>query len=166
MSHDEDEYSCTQDAVEVFMSRAGQLNTQASFGDFDDEMRVTRRNMLMGDKGEITELLTADIMNDLPEFVDGLVDSIWVLWGTLLKTVGPDAAEDIAREIAVSNLSKVDGTLGEIKWSGEPYESKVLKPEGWQPPDIKSILEYHGWEIGENGRVKKEPPTHAGITRK
>lgn len=165
MKHSEDDYSCTQDAVQYFMSRAGQLNT-TGFGDFDDEMRVTRRNMLMGEKGEITELLTADIMNDLPEFVDGLIDSIWVLWGTLLKTVGPEAAEDIAREIARANLSKVDDTFGSILWEGEPYESKILKPEGWEPPQIQMILEDHGWEIGAGGRVKNVPPNHAGITRK
>lgn len=45
------------------------------------------------------------------------------------------------REVHANNMSKlVDGTV--IRDAG----GKILKPEGWQPPDITEVLAAHGWE--------------------
>lgn len=158
-------FTCTQDAVEMFMEKAGQMSHPA-FGDHADEHRKVRRDMLLGEKGEIVELAVADAKNDLVEYVDGIIDSIWILWGTLFKTIGAEAAQECAREVARSNMSKVDGSLGETVWSGEPFKSKVLKPEGWETPNIKGILIENGWEFDQRGRVKAEPPTVAGTTHR
>lgn len=167
MTHEElaEGFSCTQDAVQLFMERAGQMGVP-TFGKYADEHRQVRRDMLLGEKGEITELIVADVSDDLPEYVDGIIDSIWILWGTLFKIVGPEAAAECAAEVARTNLSKVDGSLGETVWEGEPFKSKVLKPEGWTGPDIKGILIENGWEFDNRGRVKAEPPTEAGITHR
>lgn len=44
-------------------------------------------------------------------------------------------------EVQASNLAKlVDG-----KVIRHPQTGKVLKPEGWQPPDIAGVLARHGW---------------------
>lgn len=145
---------CIQDTVEVFMLASGQLN-ERGFGKSSDEARVVRRAMLMGSKGEITEFDNADFANDLVEFVDGALDAITVLWGTLYKTIGPIAAGECAEEVNRSNLDKINGKHGPVVWEGEPYNSKVLKPEGWQPPDIAGILARHGWVI-QDGVVVKE----------
>lgn len=146
---------CIQDAVEVFMKISGQLN-ERGFGHWRDELRTVRRDMLFGPKGEATEFDTADMNDDLIEFVDGALDMIVVLWGTLFKTVGPITAAECAEEVNRSNLDKISGKHGDILWAGEPYESKVLKPGGWEGPDIHGVLLRHGWEFDEHGRVLKE----------
>lgn len=146
---------CVQDAVRAFMSRCGQLK-EIYFGGPEDEHRQVRWGMLFGKNGEATEFFNADVENNLVEFVDGALDCITVLWGTLFKTIGPDAATDCADVVNRSNLSKVNGEYGPIVWAGEPYKSKVLKPEGWQPPNIRGVLERHGWEFDAEGKVVRE----------
>ena len=140
-------------SVETFMVASGQLDERGFAGTDSIHRRRLRREMLVGPHGEITELLLADDMDDLVEYCDGIVDSMWVLHGSLLSAVGPKCASDIIEEINRSNLSKIDGTYGPIILAGEPGKSKVLKPQGWQPPDVRGVLEKHGWGIRNDGTV-------------
>lgn len=60
-------------------------------------------------------------------------------WQTLCLYVGPETANDIVAEIARSNNAKiVDGNV--IR---NPDTGKILKPEGWQRPDVAGILARH-----------------------
>lgn len=75
---------------------------------------------------------------------DGLLDQVVVSWGTLIAYYGQDLAYELAKEVIRSNLSKVDGTLGPKKLRDD---GKVLKPEGWTPPDIKGVLQRAGYAV-------------------
>ncbi|GAH02600.1 unnamed protein product [marine sediment metagenome] len=83
-----------------------------------------RRNLI---KEEIQETLNAIRQNDLVALADGIADSIVVLLGTAV-TYGIDMRPiwDIVHE---SNMAKADGKLR--------GDGKMMKPEGWQLPDIK-----------------------------
>ncbi len=84
---------------------------------------------------ELKELREADENEDLVEMADAIADLIWVLvckamcYGIPLTRVWA--------EVARTNLAKFpDG-----KVIRRPSDGKIMKPEGWQPPDIKRILE-------------------------
>lgn len=97
-------------------------------------LRTLRRELL---REEYREYRDGEIVSDIIEITDGLLDIIVVAWGTLLAYVGEDRALAAAAEVARSNLSKVDGTLGPIV---RRDDGKLLKPEGWTSPDIKGAL--------------------------
>lgn len=93
---------------------------------------------------EHAEYINAELHNDWAEIADGLLDQVVVAWGTLMAYFGQDLAYQLAREVVRSNLSKVDGTLGPKKLRDD---GKVLKPEGWTPPDIKGVLQRAGYDV-------------------
>lgn len=99
------------------------------------QLRSLRKDLL---REEVKEYFDAEDGNDLIEVVDGLLDIIVIAWGTLLSYVGEDRARLAAHEVARSNLSKVDGSLGPIV---RRTDGKVLKPEGWTGPDILGALQ-------------------------
>jgi len=141
-----------EEQVLSFMKQAGQL-TEIGFPHFYADFRQNRWHMLMGPDGEATEYMVAEARDDLPEVVDGLIDMMWVIMGTLLTYVGPDCARDLMNEVARANLSKVDGTIGDLEVNDN---GKVLKPAGWVGPDIRGVLENHGWKLNENGRPVRD----------
>lgn len=91
---------------------------------------------------EVGETLRGEQENDAVEVADGLADTIVIAWGTLLTYFGADAGAEILAEVWRSNLSKVDGSLGPIV---RREDGKLLKPEGWTPPDIEGVLRRHGF---------------------
>lgn len=125
------------DATEEFMRQAGQLH-QPLIDIVDDtfphdDLRHLRLKLMVE---EWSEYIHAEHDNDLIETVDGLLDIIVIAWGTLLAYVGPERAKAAAGEVARSNLDKVNRP-------GLPIfreDGKILKPEGWQPPDITGAL--------------------------
>jgi predicted HAD superfamily Cof-like phosphohydrolase len=40
-------------------------------------------------------------------------------------------------EVVRSNLAKIDSTTGKVR---KREDGKVLKPEGWKPPDLTSYI--------------------------
>ena len=68
---------------------------------------------------------------DLVEFADGLADLEYVCEGAFLG-FGIDS-RPVHIEVQRSNMAKKGG--------GKREDGKSLKPEGWTPPDIKSIIE-------------------------
>lgn len=84
---------------------------------------------------EVKETLDAMDKNDIVEIADGIVDSIVVLIGTAI-TYGIDIRE-IWEEVHKTNMAKEHGPIRE--------DGKRLKPEGWKPPDVLSILKKQGW---------------------
>jgi predicted HAD superfamily Cof-like phosphohydrolase len=84
---------------------------------------------------EFFEFQGAWINNDQPAHLvgiaDALADMVYVIVGTALAYGIPlDAVWD---EVQRSNMAKVGGPTRE--------DGKILKPEGWQPPNIEAILE-------------------------
>lgn len=75
---------------------------------------------------------------DLPEFVDALCDLDYVIEGTRLE-FGIDGTPVLA-EVQKANLGKLHDGAPVVREDG-----KVIKPEGWVPPDIESVLRTQGW---------------------
>lgn len=124
----------TLEAIQTFMEKAKQLEVVEFPGNYWDPARALRRELV---KEEYLEFRTADREGNQPELLDAIIDQIWVLWGTALKFWGPEKANAAAAEVARTNLAKVIG-------EGLPLfreDGKVIKPEGWQPPNIAAILE-------------------------
>jgi predicted HAD superfamily Cof-like phosphohydrolase len=102
---------------------------------FPDKKTQDLRAMLIAE--EVNETLIAMENNDMVEIADGIVDSIVVLIGAAL-TYGIDI-RPIWNEVHKTNMAKVGGKIRE--------DGKKLKPEGWQPPQIKELLEEQGMKF-------------------
>jgi predicted HAD superfamily Cof-like phosphohydrolase len=90
--------------------------------------------------GEIEHLLkelieVAPISVDLPALVDGLCDLDYVVEGTRVEAGVCGAA--VHAEVHRANMAKAHGP--------KRADGKVLKPEGWTPPDIETVLRRSGW---------------------
>ena len=79
---------------------------------------------------ETEETLNAIDNSDIVEMTDGIVDSIVVLLGTAI-TYGIDL-RPIWDEVHRTNMAKMGGKLRE--------DGKLLKPEGWKPPEIEKEI--------------------------
>lgn len=73
-----------------------------------------------------------------PSGADALIDQIVVLIGFGLSMGWP--MNKLWREVMDSNMAKIDPTTGKVK---KRRDGKVLKPKGWQPPNINDILMRH-----------------------
>jgi predicted HAD superfamily Cof-like phosphohydrolase len=83
---------------------------------------------------EVFEYTDAEYADDLVEIADALADIIYIACGTAVSYGIP--LDDVFDEVHRSNMAKlVDGKV--IRRA----DGKIQKPEGWQPPDIKSILD-------------------------
>ena len=80
---------------------------------------------------EFKEFIEAHWNRDDVEMLDGCMDLIWVTLGFChMKGYKVDAAWN---EVARSNLAKIDRKTGKVI---KREDGKVLKPEGWAPPDL------------------------------
>lgn len=73
---------------------------------------------------------------DMVEAVDGCVDVMIVTIGTLSCLGVGDV--HVMRAVLDANDKKLEGPIRE--------DGKQLKPEGWQPPDIRGELRRQGWD--------------------
>ena len=116
--------------VTVFMTAAGQsvppFNANRS-GQSDLYMKLIQE--------EYTELMDAEAVSDDAEICDACFDLMWVIVG-YMKSRGWDC-ENIWDEGAKSNLSKIDSATGKVK---KREDGKILKPEGWKPPDFAKFV--------------------------
>jgi len=80
---------------------------------------------------EYQEFLEAFYTKDTTEEIDACFDMMWVIIG-YMKSRGWDC-ENIWDEGAKSNLSKIDPNTGLVR---RREDGKILKPEGWQPPNF------------------------------
>lgn len=85
-------------------------------------------------KEERRELMRAVVDEDLVGIADGITDHIWVLLAMACCYGIP--IEKVWEEVAKTNMAKFpDGVV-----LRRP-DGKILKPPGWVPPNIKSIIE-------------------------
>jgi len=97
----------------------------------DSNERALRINLLME---EIAEYSEAELDDDFVEIADALADIIYIACGTAVSYGIP--LDEIFNEVHRSNMAKlVDGKVIRRE------DGKIQKPEGWTPPDIKSIIE-------------------------
>jgi len=83
---------------------------------------------------EFKELMTAYANRDIVEVADACADLKWVIEGLEITLDLPQ--QKVWDEVARSNLEKISPNGKVLKRE----DGKVLKPEGWTPPDIKTIL--------------------------
>jgi predicted HAD superfamily Cof-like phosphohydrolase len=86
--------------------------------------------------GELTRYAVVTPDADLVEMFDGAIDCAVVNLGFGLSLGLPMQAG--WAEVHRSNVAKVDPTTGLVT---RRDDGKVLKPEGWTPPDLKKVLE-------------------------
>ena len=83
---------------------------------------------------EHDELKTAHEETDVPGIADALADMIYVILGTAIS-YGIDL-RPVWDEVQRANMTKTGG--------GTRDDGKILKPDGWQPPDIAGVLARQG----------------------
>lgn len=79
---------------------------------------------------EYSELTDAWMRRHLPDTVDGILDLIYVLIGTL-PALGIDA-DPVWDAIHSANMAKTGGD--------RRNDGKILKPKGWTPPDVAGLI--------------------------
>ena len=67
--------------------------------------------------------------------VDALIDILVVTIGAL-HSIGVDV-DGAWNEVNRTNVAKIDPATGKVR---KREDGKVLKPEGWQPPNLKQYL--------------------------
>ena len=115
------------DDVKVFMEACDQ--TETGFGKQSElYMELITE--------EFQELVEAFLAKDMVEIADACADLKWVIEG--LEHTLNIPQQEVWDEVARSNLQKVDPVTGKVL---KREDGKVMKPENWTPPDIKSIFE-------------------------
>jgi len=111
--------------VRVFMDACDQKNVGFS-GQTDLYVKLIEE--------EFSELIHAYLNRDMVEIADACADLKWVIEGLEYSLNIPQ--QEVWNEVARSNLNKISPTGKVLKRN----DGKVIKPDGWTPPDIKSIL--------------------------
>ena len=113
--------------VQVFMNAAGQTTLE----DNEDQSLLYRRLI----NEEYNEFIAAVQQSNDAETIDACFDTIWVIVGYMLsRGWSPDPIWD---EGSLSNLKKIDKATGKVI---KRADGKVLKPEGWQPPNFAKFV--------------------------
>jgi len=84
---------------------------------------------------EVSELVEAVAANDRVEQLDALVDILVVTMGAI--RAGGFDGEGAWKEVMDTNFAKIDPVTGKVR---KRDDGKVLKPEGWQPPQLDAYL--------------------------
>lgn len=92
---------------------------------------------------ELREFDQAVAAGDLPKAADALVDLTYVVLGTAQLMGLP--FNDLWNAVQEANMKKVRATSGADERSKRGHRIDVVKPAGWQPPDIAGVLKRNGW---------------------
>jgi predicted HAD superfamily Cof-like phosphohydrolase len=116
--------------VEVFLQACGQkhANTPVPMND----LSALYYKLIIE---EYSEFIEACMAKDDAEQLDACFDMIWVIVG-YMKARGWDC-EAAWDEGAKSNLIKIDEKTGKVI---RREDGKILKPEGWQPPNFAKFV--------------------------
>lgn len=116
--------------VETFLNAVGQ-NPPPFNAEESDQSRLYK-NLIDEEYGEFLDAWHA---NDDAEKADACFDMIWVIIG-YMRSRGWDV-DKIWEHGAGTNLSKIDPTTGLVR---RREDGKILKPEGWTPPDFAQFV--------------------------
>jgi predicted HAD superfamily Cof-like phosphohydrolase len=98
-------------------------------GEFNEDQYRLYVNLIREEVGELEA--SASRVDDL----DALIDIVVVAIGAI-HSMGADA-EGAWREVMSTNFNKIDKQTGRVR---KRDDGKVLKPVGWQPPDLQKFL--------------------------
>ena len=102
-----------------------------------DQKRSTQNAYLYKNliEEEFQEFQQAVNMVDEAESLDAYMDMIWVILGFChMKGYDIQGAWD---EVVKTNMAKVDPDTGKVR---RREDGKILKPEGWAPPDMTKFI--------------------------
>lgn len=85
---------------------------------------------------EMTELTEAYNQQDLVKVADALIDLVYVAMGTAVMMNLP--WHELWAEVHAANMRKVRAEHRGQSKRGSTYD--VVKPHGWQPPNLERIL--------------------------
>lgn len=91
---------------------------------------------------EVTPLAVMAPDADLVELADGLMDVTVTTAGAAASAAIP--ADACWSAVFRSNMAKVDPVTGKVR---RRDDGKVLKPEGWQAPDLRLVLRGYGMVV-------------------
>jgi len=103
-----------------------------SVGVFDKQQYELYLALVSEETKELAEALEAD---DKKEQLDALIDMMVVTIGAL-NSLGVDP-EGAWNEVMRTNFEKIDPNTGKVN---KRSDGKVLKPEGWKPPNLESFI--------------------------
>lgn len=116
--------------VKKFQTAVGQhIGEAVEFPDGPE--RALRMRLL---QEEVKEYEEGEYKNDIENIAKELADIIYIVCGTAASYGIP--LDKVFDEVHRSNMAKL-GPDGRPK---RREDGKILKPDGWVPPDIKSIL--------------------------
>ena len=105
---------------------------QTTDGTINDKQYELYRNLIAEEVGELIEAVQND---DRVEQLDALIDILVVTIGAI-HSMGADA-EGAWKEVLQTNLAKIDSKTGKVI---KRNDGKVLKPKGWQAPNLARFL--------------------------
>jgi len=113
-----------------FMRACGQTTSE-----INPDQSAMYRNLI---DEEFTEMLAAEVAGDEVGEFDAVLDQLVVLIGYGLSRGWPMLAgwEEVMR----SNMAKIDPKTGKVT---KREDGKILKPEGWAPPNLAEVLEQY-----------------------
>lgn len=88
---------------------------------------------------ELIETYHAIREGDSAEILDGFLDIAYAALTGAIRTAGVRAAYEGWDAVVDANQAKVDGRHGPVVRN--ELNGKILKPEGWESPDIEGILQ-------------------------
>lgn len=117
----------------MFMRACGQSTYR------DNEAQACMYLNLIGEEGD--ELEQAVMNNDEVEEFDAILDILVVCIGYGLSRGWPmvEGWEEVMR----SNMAKIDPRTGMVT---KREDGKILKPEGWTPPDLERVMAEYNFE--------------------
>jgi predicted HAD superfamily Cof-like phosphohydrolase len=101
-------------------------------GELNEDQFVLYVNLI---KEEVEELAVALSEGNRLETLDALEDILVVTIGAI-HSMGADA-EGAWKEVMSTNFAKIDKETGKVR---KREDGKVLKPQGWTPPDLGQFL--------------------------
>ena len=108
------------------------LACDQTVGRFNEDQLNMYLHLMEEEGGELAEAVSKQ---DKVATLDALIDIIVVTIGAI-HSLGADA-EGAWREVRDSNLAKIDGNTGKVI---KREDGKVLKPAGWQPPELAKFI--------------------------
>lgn len=92
---------------------------------------------------ELDELVEAFNEGNLEKQADALIDLEYVLLGTALWMGLGQIWSELHAEVHSANMAKEKSWSAEVSAAntGRAHKFDVIKPKGWTPPDLKSIID-------------------------
>ena len=106
---------------------------QTTGSKLNPEQYTLYRKLIAEEVGELNEAVEN---NDRVEQLDALIDILVVTIGPI-HSMGADA-QGAWKEVLKTNLAKINPETGKVI---KREDGKVLKPDGWKPPNLASFLE-------------------------